>query len=117
MARVMIGCANYGSVVAGGQAGGVVGEISCYGSTEEKPVGVMVGCANYGTVEAREWAGGLAGDAEGIKSALAQYASLGANGLDQMKVTTLQQNLDSLIPGLAAVALTLFVCKLLKKNV
>jgi PTS system mannose-specific IID component len=43
--------------------------------------------------------------------------SLGANGLDQMKVTTLQQNLDSLIPGLAAVALTLFVCKLLKKNV
>ena len=62
----MIGCANYGSVVAGGQAGGVVGEISCYGSTEEKPVGVMVGCGNYGTVEAREWAGGLAGFAEGI---------------------------------------------------
>ena len=59
----------------------------------------------------------ITGDAEGIKSALAQYASLGANGLDQMKVTTLQQNLDSLIPGLAAVALTLFVCKLLKKNV
>ena len=56
-------------------------------------------------------------DATGIKSALAQYAALGANGLDQMKVTTLQQNLDSLIPGLAAVALTLFVCKLLKKNV
>ena len=59
----------------------------------------------------------ITGDAEGIKSALAQYASLGANGLDQMKVTTFQQNLDSLIPGLAAVALTLFVCKLLKKNV
>ena len=59
----------------------------------------------------------ITGDAEGIKSALTQYASLGANGLDQMKVTTLQQNLDSLIPGLAAVALTLFVCKLLKKNV
>ena len=62
----MIGCANYGSVVAGGQAGGVVGEISSWGSTEEKPVGVMVGCGNYGTVEAREWAGGLAGFAEGI---------------------------------------------------
>ena len=40
----------------------------------------------------------ITGDAEGIKSALAQYASLGANGLDQMKVTTLQQNLDSLDP-------------------
>ena len=59
----------------------------------------------------------ITGDAEGIKTALTQYASLGANALDQMKVTTLQQNLDSLIPGLAAVALTLFVCKLLKKNV
>jgi len=34
-----------------------------------------------------------------------------------MKVTTLQANLDQLIPGLAAVCLTLLVCKLLKKKV
>ena len=32
-------------------------------------------------------------------------------------MTTLQQNLDQLIPGLAAVLLTLLCCKLLKKNV
>ena len=34
-----------------------------------------------------------------------------------MKVTTLQSNLDSLIPGLAAVGLTLLCCSLLKKKV
>ena len=59
----------------------------------------------------------LPSGAEGIKSALEQYASLGANGLNVEKVTTLQQNLDTLIPGLAAVALTLLCCKLLKKKV
>ena len=45
------------------------------------------------------------------------YNSIGANALDQVKVTTLQANLDQLIPGLAAVCLTLLVCKLLKKKV
>ncbi len=55
--------------------------------------------------------------AEGIKSALEQYSALGANGLNAAKVTTLQQNLDSLIPGLAALLLTLLCCKLLKKKV
>lgn len=59
----------------------------------------------------------IQGGAEGIKSALEQYSALGANGLNQMKVTTLQDNLNSLIPGLAAVLLTLLCCKLLKKNV
>ena len=54
---------------------------------------------------------------EGIKSALSQYASLGATGLDKIKVTTLQQNLDQLIPGLAALLLTLLCCWLLKKKV
>lgn len=53
----------------------------------------------------------------GIKEALTQYASLGANGLNQTKVTTLQQNLDQLIPGLAALLLTLLCCYLLKKKV
>ncbi|MFR3999378.1 MAG: PTS system mannose/fructose/sorbose family transporter subunit IID, partial [Paratractidigestivibacter faecalis] len=48
---------------------------------------------------------------------LTQYASLGATGLDQIKVTTLQANLDSLIPGLAAVGLTMLCCYLLKKKV
>jgi PTS system mannose-specific IID component len=59
----------------------------------------------------------ITGDAAGIKSALEQYASLGADGLNQVKVTTLQENLDSLIPGLCAVGLTLLICKLLKKGV
>ncbi len=59
----------------------------------------------------------ITGDAAGIKSALEQYASLGATGLNEIKVTTLQANLDSLIPGLAAVALTLLCCWLLKKKV
>ena len=54
---------------------------------------------------------------EGIKSALEQYSALGATGLNIDKVTTLQQNLDSLIPGLAAVLLTLLCCWLLKKKV
>ena len=53
----------------------------------------------------------------GIKEALTQYNSLGANGLNQTKVTTLQQNLDQLVPGLAALLLTLLCCYLLKKKV
>ena len=53
----------------------------------------------------------------GIKEALSQYNSLGANGLNQVKVTTLQQNLDQLVPGLAALLLTLLCCYLLKKKV
>lgn len=55
--------------------------------------------------------------AAGIKEALSQYNSLGGNGLNQVKVTTLQQNLDQLIPGLAALLLTLLCCYLLKKKV
>lgn len=54
---------------------------------------------------------------EGIKQALTQYSQLGPNALDKIKVTTLQQNLDQLIPGLVALLLTLGICKLLKKNV
>ena len=54
--------------------------------------------------------------AAGIKEALTQYNSLGANGLNQVKVTTLQQNLDQLVPGLAALLLTLLCCYLLKKK-
>ena len=46
-----------------------------------------------------------------------QYSALGANGLNIEKVTTLQQNLDQLIPGLAALLLTLLCCFLLKKKV
>ena len=46
-----------------------------------------------------------------------QFASLGSNGLNVEKVTTLQQNLDQLIPGLSALLLTLLCCWLLKKKV
>lgn len=63
-----------------------------------------------------DWASLPAG-AEGIHQALSQYAALGPTGLEVAKVTTLQANLDQLIPGLAAVGLTLLCCKLLKKKV
>ena len=63
-----------------------------------------------------DWANLPAG-AEGVKMALTQYSSIGATALDQVKTTTLQGNLDQLIPGLAAVCLTLLVCQLLKKKV
>ena len=59
----------------------------------------------------------LPSGSDGIKEALTQYNSIGATALDATKVTTLQQNLDQLIPGLAAVLLTLLCCKLLKKKV
>lgn len=63
-----------------------------------------------------DWAT-LPSGTDGIKSALEQYASLGANGLNEAKVTTLQQNLDQLIPGLSALLLTLLCCWLLRKKV
>lgn len=59
----------------------------------------------------------LPAGSEGIKSALEQYSALGPTGLNVEKVTSLQDNLNQLIPGLAAVLLTLLCCKLLKKNV
>lgn len=49
-----------------------------------------------------DWANLPAGS-EGIKQALTMYSSVGANALDPVKVTTLQANLDQLIPGFAAV--------------
>ncbi|MBO0461061.1 MULTISPECIES: PTS system mannose/fructose/sorbose family transporter subunit IID [Enterococcus] len=61
-----------------------------------------------------DWSSLPAG-AEGIKSALEQQAA--GLSLSEYKVTTLQDNLDSLIPGLAALLLTLFCMWLLKKKV
>lgn len=63
-----------------------------------------------------DWAALPAG-AEGIQQALKQFSAIGPTALDPVKVTTLQQNLDSLIPGLVPLLLTLGICKLLKKNV
>lgn len=63
-----------------------------------------------------EW-DSIASGTEGIRDALSQYDSLGGAGLAAEKVTTLQQNLDQLIPGLAALLLTLLCCWLLKKKV
>lgn len=57
----------------------------------------------------------LPAGAQGIKSALEQQAA--GLSLEAQKVTTLQNNLDSLIPGLAALALTIFCMWLLKKKV
>ncbi|WP_296115206.1 PTS system mannose/fructose/sorbose family transporter subunit IID [uncultured Anaerococcus sp.] len=59
----------------------------------------------------------LPAGAEGIQQALKQFADIGPSALDPVKVTTLQENLDSLIPGLVPLLLTLGICKLLKKNV
>ena len=55
------------------------------------------------------------GVAQAISDALTQQAS--GLELSTTQVTTLQDNLDSLIPGLAAVAVTLLCCWLLKKKV
>ncbi|MBP3866578.1 MAG: PTS mannose/fructose/sorbose transporter family subunit IID, partial [Eggerthellaceae bacterium] len=71
----------------------------------EQPAGAYIDWAN------------LPAGAEGIKEALTQYSSIGSTALDVYKDTTLQANLDALIPGLAAVGLTLLCCYLLKKNV
>ncbi|WP_137663491.1 PTS system mannose/fructose/sorbose family transporter subunit IID [Enterococcus hulanensis] len=57
----------------------------------------------------------LPAGAQGIKDALSQQAS--GLALDSSKVTTLQDNLDQLIPGLAALLLTLLCMWLLKKKV
>ncbi|MDT2524735.1 PTS system mannose/fructose/sorbose family transporter subunit IID [Enterococcus raffinosus] len=57
----------------------------------------------------------LPAGAQGIKEALSQQAS--GLALDSSKVTTLQDNLDQLIPGLAALLLTLLCMWLLKKKV
>lgn len=58
----------------------------------------------------------LSEGSQGVKEALTMYSQLGPNALNQVKVTTLQGNLDSLIPGLAAVLLTLLCCYLLRKK-
>lgn len=52
---------------------------------------------------------------EGLKQALIQQSQ--GLALSNIKVTTLQDNLDSLIPGLAGLLLTLFCMWLLKKKV
>ena len=52
---------------------------------------------------------------EGIKSAFMQYAS--GMALDPVKVTTMQDNLSSLVPGLAGLLLTFLCMYLLKKKV
>ena len=57
----------------------------------------------------------LPAGAEGIKQALLQQAS--GMSLTEEKVTTLQNNLDSLIPGLAGLLITLLCMWLLKKKV
>ena len=57
----------------------------------------------------------ITGDAAGIKTAISQYAA--GYSLEPEKVTTLQNNLDSLIPGFVPLLLTLACMRLLKKNV
>lgn len=61
-----------------------------------------------------DWAS-LPNGGEGIKQAFMQYSS--GLALSPEKVTTLQDNLNGLIPGFAPVLLTLLCMWLLKKNV
>ncbi|MFZ7947080.1 MULTISPECIES: PTS system mannose/fructose/sorbose family transporter subunit IID [Bacillaceae] len=61
-----------------------------------------------------DWSNLPAG-AEGIKTALQQQAA--GLSLEPVKVTTLQANLDSLIPGLAGLLITFLCMWLLKKKV
>jgi PTS system mannose-specific IID component len=61
-----------------------------------------------------DWSNLPAG-AQGIKTALEQQAS--GLSLEPVKVTTLQGNLDSLIPGLAGLVITFLCMWLLKKKV
>lgn len=58
-------------------------------------------------------------DSSGVAQAISDALSQQASGLSltATSVTTLQDNLNSLIPGLAAVAVTLLCCWLLKKKV
>ncbi|MBT2215709.1 PTS system mannose/fructose/sorbose family transporter subunit IID [Virgibacillus dakarensis] len=57
----------------------------------------------------------LPAGSEGIKSAMEQQAE--GRSLSEYEVTTLQDNLDSLIPGLAGLLLTLLCMWLLRKKV
>ena len=53
--------------------------------------------------------------AKGLKEAFSQYAA--GRSIDATKVTTLQDNLNQLVPGLAALGLTFLCMYLLKKKV
>ena len=55
--------------------------------------------------------------AKGIKEVLTQWNMGKGMSLDKIKVTTLQDNLDQLIPGLAALLLTFLCMWLLKKGI
>ena len=59
----------------------------------------------------------LPSGADGIKEALTQYDSIGSTALSATKTVTLQANLDQLLPGLAALGITMLCCSLLKKKV
>ena len=59
----------------------------------------------------------LPSGAKGIQEALTQWNMGNGKALSSTKVTTLQDNLDSLIPGLAGLLLTFFCMWLLKKKV
>ena len=59
----------------------------------------------------------LPNNMQGVKEALVQYNNGHGLALSNVKVTTLQDNLDQLIPGLAGLILTLVCMWLLKKKV
>ena len=124
-----LGWANVGSSIAKDLSGGLMGKVTegasilgmfIIGALVERWVSIsftpVVSKVTQSAGAFIDWAS-LPSGSEGIREALTMYNSIGATALDQVKVTTLQASLDKLIPGLAAVCLTLFGCKLLKKKV
>ena len=118
-----------GSSIAKDLSGGLLGKVTegasilgmfIIGALTERWVSIsftpVVSKVTQATGAYIDW-NSLPAGSEGIKEALTQYHAIGATALDQIKTTTLQQNLDQLIPGLAAVLLTLLCCKLLKNKV
>ena len=118
-----------GSAIAKDLSGGLMGKVTegasilgmfIIGSLVERWVSIsftpVVSAITQSEGAYIDWAN-LPSGADGVKLALLQYNNIGASALDEIKTTTLQQNLDSLIPGLCAVGLTLLCCKLLKKKV
>ena len=105
---------NVGTAITKNLSGGLLGKITWVSINFVKVVSSVTATLEPG--QYIDWAALPAGS-EGIHQALSQYAS--GVSLEQTitAVTTLQDNLNSLIPGLMPLLLTLLCMRLLKKNI
>ena len=115
---------NAGSAITNDMSGGMLQKVtrgaSMMGALIERwvnikftPIGSQTPIQKGGYIEWDK----LPSGAKGIQEALMQWNMGNGKALTNTKVTTLQNNLDSLIPGLAGLLLTLFCMWLLKKKV